>query len=123
MTFDQFKDRLPEESKSSAGKQVLRTWYYIHRYINAHGQADRYDEGLSSYLGDNIKWISEQTIQRHLKRMTDVGLLISHKVVVRYTPMGKAMLPFGTIWSDTPPAGVHNCYTLPGLKPVFEKKK
>ncbi|OGV70342.1 MAG: hypothetical protein A2283_07830 [Lentisphaerae bacterium RIFOXYA12_FULL_48_11] len=124
MTIDKFEAQLPDSLKDKISGHTLKVWYHIHKYVVSHGQTDRYDRKLRQYLENKVKWMSETTLQRHLKSMATANILIAHRIGNRYTDLGKAMLPFGLMaFGDGPPAGAFKCYTLPGMSPIFKTQK
>ena len=92
MILDTFKDRIPTETRVKLSDATVALWHSIQCHISEHGQSDRFDASLSKRVREvSGKWVSEATLQRHLKRMTDAGLLQGHRVLVKYTPLGKLM--------------------------------
>ena len=121
---------------SKAAKLNRTTGYDILERLCLRGVANRALTGktkiytaeppyhLRQYLENKVKWMSETTLQRHLKSMATANILIAHRIGNRYTDLGKAMLPFGLMaFGDGPPAGAFKCYTLPGMSPIFKTQK
>ncbi len=125
MTLSDFTARVPASVRSKVSAATLRVWHCIYCYVTEHGQTDRFDRALDEAIAASLeKWISDATLQRHLKCMATAGLLQGHRVVVRYTEFGKVWLPFGRIFrNDALSAGAFIRYTLPGMTPTLDIKK
>jgi hypothetical protein len=125
MTLSDFIARVPASIRSKASAATLRTWHCIYCYVTEHGQTDRFDRALDKTIAASLdKWMSDATLQRHLRRMAAAGLLQGHRIVVRYTETGKIWLPFGRMFrNDGLSAGAFIRYTLPGMAPTLDIKK
>lgn len=126
MTLSDFIDHVPASVLSRATNRTLETWHCIYCHVTEHGQTDRFDRDLEKIIEARIgKWLSETTLQRHLRRMAAARLLEKHRVVVRYTEFGKSWLPFGRrmFRDDALSAGAFIRYTLPGMKPTLDIKE
>jgi hypothetical protein len=123
MNLSQFVERLPKRNGRGISAKSSKIWFFIHAYVCRCGQVDRYDAGLRKELSDlNGKWLSDLTIKKYLRDMEIVGLLQAHQIKVKYTKIGKAMLPFGGLFNileDGPPPGAFTRYTLPGMQPTL----
>ncbi len=122
VTFADFQDRLPAGVRNKISHRTTAIWHTIYAYVSEVAQTDRFDDGLQRKLHRDLeKWVTEQTLATHLKRMAEAGLLQSHRVVVRYTEMGRAFIGFGRMFNNGgPPAGAFMRYTLPGMSPTLE---
>jgi hypothetical protein len=118
-----FEQRIPEDVLTQISPRTLAVWHAIYDYISDHCQTDAFDLRLQKTLSEALgKWFSDATLRRHFKRMADAGLIQSHRIVVRYSDIGKAWLGAGYPFrGDGPPPGMFLRYTLPGGKPSLER--
>ena len=94
----------------------------IFTYITKQGQTDRFDLSLIKLIsGSNGIFISEATVQRHLKRMCEIGLLEGHRMIAKPDIFGRFFKGLTTNYG--PPAGAFMRYTLPGMIPTLENRK
>ena len=116
-----FAARIPSSVRGSLSDTTLAMWCAIHAYVAEHGQTDRFDTTLRKQLrATRGKWIAESTMQRHLKRLTDAGLLQAHPLLVKPNVFGKLLGGFSLLASSGPPPGMFIRYTLPGMEPTLE---
>ena len=127
MNLSCFVERLPATIRDDLSKVALNAWFFIHSHVCRYGQTDRYDSVLRKGLYDcSGKWVSEQALKKHLRKMEVAGLLESHQIKVKFTHIGKAMWPFSGLFGvreDGPAPGVFIRYTLPGMRPTLEMQK
>ena len=125
MDHKDFTRRIPAAVASKLNERTLVIWHAIYEYVTSNGQTDRFDRNMRKSVEEQSgHWISDATAQRHMKRMSDCGLLQRHRIVVKYTEIGKLMggFLFEGFLSDGPPPGSYHCYTLPGMTPVLNPK-
>ena len=119
MTYKKFTARLPAKERT---RKTAYLFYLIHKYIIANGQTHLYDEHLFKYLLAKGKIdILKSSLRNHLRYMVNIGLLISHRIISRYTDMGKIMLTIRSPLLDNGfPPGLFKMYTLPGMLPSLK---
>src|ERR1035441_5428328 len=105
MTPTEFKHRLPKDLRKKTSQATIRVWIEVILRVVDRGQTSRYDDDLRKKVTDSAgEWISDSALKKHLKNMADHGLLEAHRVVFRYTEVGKAMLLLlGGLRGDGPP--------------------
>jgi hypothetical protein len=122
MNTKQFSERIPENVREKISPDALQIWHCIYDHVAMHGQTDRFDPAMQKAVRAlTTAWISDNTIKTHMQRMAKAGLLARHRIIVKYTPLGRFagwMNPFLT--AETPPAGAFVRYTLPGMQPTLE---
>ncbi len=121
MRAAQFTEMLLPATRAKLSAKTLAHWFIVYRHVFTAGETDRFDTALQKKLG----WLSAAAVQRLLKQMKEAGLLSSHRVVVKYTAMGKAFLGIGfnlLLQRGGPPAGLFIRYTLPGMTPTGLKE-
>jgi hypothetical protein len=118
-SFDQL---LSADQRAKITDRTLAIWREIYGYVRRHRQTDVFDPPLQKELSDTLgTWLSDSTLRRHVKRMTDAGLLEAHRIVIRYSPLGRAFLGAGFGYrGEGPPPGTFLRYTLPGDEPTLE---
>jgi len=121
MNINEFRIKLPATVATKITEKTFTLWYAIFSYVEEHGQADRFDRAFLDYIRDQVEyWVGDELAQRHLKRMSDAGILKAHRILVRYTEIGLLMGGFGSLFRQGPSAGSYHCYTLPGMKPDLD---
>ena len=98
MDLAAFTTRIPASARARLSNVTLERWSAIHAYVVEHGQTDRYDRALRQHVQKACgKWITEETMQRHLKRMTDAKLLQAHPLLVKPNALGKLFGSFSKL--------------------------
>lgn len=113
----EIREMLPASLGASLNESTIVLWKRIYAYIQKNGYADAVDNKEFIDHVNELKPISRQTIQMHLRRMTEAGLIAGHEMRIRQTKKDPFASLLGPLFGANHPPRRFLRYTLRGHNP------